>query len=153
MTNNDIFRRLRFIFHLSNTQVQEVFALVEQEVGKQRISSWLKKDDDKDQRPIKDKDLAAFLNGLIILRRGKREGELPVAESKLTHNLILRKLKIAFAFQSEDMLAVWKEAHFNLSKHELSAFFRKPGHRHYRECKDQILRNFLQGLALRNREK
>ncbi|WP_413540186.1 DUF1456 family protein [Marinobacter sp. BSs20148] len=35
---------------------------------------------------------------------------------------------------------------FQLSNHELSALFRKPGNKNYRECKDQILRNFLLGL-------
>jgi uncharacterized protein YehS (DUF1456 family) len=43
-------------------------------------------------------------------------------------------------------------AEFRLSKHELSAFFRKPGHKHYRECKDQILRNFLQGMQIKYRD-
>jgi uncharacterized protein YehS (DUF1456 family) len=36
----------------------------------------------------------------------------------------------------------------NISKHELSAFFRHPEQPQYRECQDQILRNFLQGLEL-----
>ena len=45
-----------------------------------------------------------------------------------------------------DILAILSLADFSMSKHELSAFFRKPGHKHYRECKDQILRNFLGGL-------
>jgi len=41
---------------------------------------------------------------------------------------------------------------FRMSKHELSAFFRKPGHKHYRECKDQILRVFLKGLQMKYRD-
>jgi uncharacterized protein YehS (DUF1456 family) len=42
-------------------------------------------------------------------------------------------------------------ANFPIGKHELSAFFRKPGHKHYRECKDQILRKFLKGVQLKYR--
>jgi uncharacterized protein YehS (DUF1456 family) len=38
-----------------------------------------------------------------------------------------------------------------ISEHELSAFFRRPDHKHYRECKDQILRNFLKGVQLKYR--
>ncbi|MCK5433009.1 MAG: DUF1456 family protein, partial [Gammaproteobacteria bacterium] len=34
---------------------------------------------------------------------------------------------------------------------ELSAFFRKPGHKHYRNCQDQVLRKFLKGLQLKYR--
>jgi hypothetical protein len=30
--------------------------------------------------------------------------------------------------------------------------FRKPGHKHYRRCEDQVLRNFLKGLQQRFRD-
>ena len=42
---------------------------------------------------------------------------------------------------------------FTISKHELSAFFRKKGHKHYRECQEQILRNFLHGIQIEYRDK
>jgi uncharacterized protein YehS (DUF1456 family) len=61
------------------------------------------------------------------------------------------KLKIALNLKAEDVLEILGLADFRLSKHELSAFFRKPGHKHYRECKDQILRNFLNGLQKMHR--
>ena len=48
--------------------------------------------------------------------------------------------------QAEEILKLLELAEFNMSKHELSAFFRKADHKHYRECKDQILRNFLNGI-------
>ena len=151
MTNNDIFRRLRYIFNLSDEALKETFALVSRDAHNHTVRNWLKKDDDPEQIPMPDIELAAFLNGIIIRFRGRREGPLPIPEQKLTHNAILRKLKIALCLQADDMLEIWKIAQFRLSKHELSAFFRKPTHKHYRVCKDQILRNFLQGLALKNR--
>jgi len=40
-----------------------------------------------------------------------------------------------------------------VSKSELSAFFRRPDHKHFRKCQDQILRNFLKGLQLKYRNK
>jgi uncharacterized protein YehS (DUF1456 family) len=40
---------------------------------------------------------------------------------------------------------------FKISKHELSAFFRKPENRQYRACNDQIMRNFLKGLQMKVR--
>ena len=49
------------------------------------------------------------------------------------------------------MLETLKLADVRISKHELSAFFRKVGHKHYRECKDQVLRNFLKGLQIKCR--
>ena len=52
---------------------------------------------------------------------------------------------------AEDILELLAKVDLRISKHELSAFFRKPGHKHYRECKDQVLRNFLNGLQLKYR--
>ena len=65
--------------------------------------------------------------------------------------LIFMKLKIALSLKAEDVMAILELADFKISKHELSAFFRKPDHKHYRDCKDQILRNFLKGLQLKYR--
>ena len=42
-------------------------------------------------------------------------------------------------------------AGFTLSNHELSAFFRKPGHKHFREMNDQVMRKLLQGLQMEYR--
>jgi len=42
-----------------------------------------------------------------------------------------------------------KSANFIMGKPELTALFRKPGHRSYRECQDQILRNFLKGIQIK----
>jgi uncharacterized protein YehS (DUF1456 family) len=60
--------------------------------------------------------------------------------------MVFMKLKIALNLKAEDVLEILELSSFKLSKHELSAFYRKPGHKHYRACKDQVLRNFLQGL-------
>jgi uncharacterized protein YehS (DUF1456 family) len=49
------------------------------------------------------------------------------------------------------MLEVLNLGGFQLSNHELSAFFRKPGHRHYRTLNDQVLRYFLRGLQVKFR--
>jgi len=59
------------------------------------------------------------------------------------------KLKIALNLKAEDVLEIMGLAGFCLSKHELSAFFRKPDHKHYRDCKDQVLRTFLKGMQLK----
>ena len=53
---------------------------------------------------------------------------------------------------TKDVLETLGLVGYRLSKHELSAFFRKPGHKHFRECKDQVLRNFLKGLQLKFRD-
>lgn len=152
MDNNDIIRRIRYSFDINDSKMIEIFGLGDVKVTRAEISSWLKKDIDPDYVLLPDFQLAVFLNGLIIEKRGKKEGPKPIPEKRLNNNNILRKLKIALNLKDEDMLELLKIADFTISKHELSAFFRKPGQSQYRECKDQILRNFLRGMQLKYRE-
>jgi len=151
MLTNDVLRRVRFIFDFNDSKMISLFSLAELEVTREQVSCWLKKDEDPDFRKCSDSELAAFLNGLINDKRGKKEGEQPKPEARLTNNIVLRKLMIALNMKSEDALKTMEAADLWVSKHELSAFFRKPGHKHYRDCKDQILRNFLIGLQTQYR--
>lgn len=152
MTNNDVLRRIRYIFNLSDSQMIAIFALADDEVTREEISDWLKKDDDPAFKNCSDTQLAVFLNGFINKRRGKREGAQPEPETRLNNNIIFTKLKIALNLKAEEIVEILALAGFHIGKHELSAFFRRPGHKHYRECKDQILRNFLKGVQLKFRE-
>lgn len=153
MTNNDVLRRLRYILNLSDSTMISVFGQAGLEVSREQISNWLKKDDDPNYQKCHDKQLAVFLNGLINHRRGRKEGEPHTTEKKLTNNIILRKLKIALDLKSDEVMEILELAGMRFSKHELSAFFRKLDHKHYRECKDQVLRSFLQGLQAKYRPK
>ncbi|WP_162415510.1 YehS family protein [Cyclobacterium roseum] len=146
MQNNDILRSLRYTFDFGDDQMMRIFGMGGLEATRAEVSDWLKKDDDEAFNPLSDFKLAAFLNGLIIYKRGKKEGPQPLPENRLTNNLILRKLKIALELKDGDLLQVLELAGRTISKHELSAFFRKPEQKQYRLCKDQIMRNFLQGL-------
>lgn len=149
MNNNDILRRLRYTFDISDNRMIDLFASGGKEVTRAEISNWMKPEDDPEFEKLVDINFAAFLNGFINDKRGKKEGEQPKPEKSLNNNIILRKLKIALNFKDEDILDVLNLVKFNLSKSELSAFFRKPDHQHYRPLKDQILRNFLMGLQLK----
>ncbi|PCH58957.1 MAG: hypothetical protein COC19_08000 [SAR86 cluster bacterium] len=151
MTNNDCLRRIRYIFDFNDTKMMALFALADHTVSRAEISDWLKRDDDPDYQDCSDKMLATFLNGLISEKRGKKPGVQIEPESRLNNNIIFRKLKIALDIQSDEILLMLESNDLTLSKHELSAFFRRPTHKHYRECKDQVLRNFLKGLQLRFR--
>lgn len=116
------------------------------EVKPELITTWLKKEEDPEYVRCSDHEMAQFLNGFIIEKRGKKEDGIPKAEFSLNNNIIFRKLKIALNFKDQDILDTLEKAEFMLGKAELTAFFRNPEHRHYRECQDQVLRNFLQGL-------
>jgi uncharacterized protein YehS (DUF1456 family) len=146
MTNNDILRRLRYVFEIGDDHMIATFALADRQVTRRAISDWLKGDDDPAFVALPDVELASFLNGFIVERRGKPPGPPRAPEEQLTNNIILTKLKIALALKSDDMIAILACVDFDVSKHELTALSRKPGHKHYRACQDQLLRNFLQGL-------
>jgi uncharacterized protein YehS (DUF1456 family) len=153
MTNNDVLRRIRYTFDLDDSKMIAVFGLAGQDVTRAQISDWLKKEDDPDYQKCDDQQFATFLNGLIVDKRGAKDGPQPVPEKQLNNNIIFRKLKIALNLQADEVLQLVNQSDFRISKHELSAFFRKPGHKHFRECKDQVLRNFLKGMQVKYREK
>jgi uncharacterized protein YehS (DUF1456 family) len=149
--NNDVLRRIRYIFDLNDTQIMAIFSLAGTEVTRAQMSDWLKKEDDPAYQECDDAHMQHFLDGLITDRRGKKEGATPKLEKRLTNNTILRKLKIALDMKDDEVLEMMALASLRISKHELSALFRRKGHKHYRECKDQILRNFLAGLQMHYR--
>lgn len=151
MNNNDILRRIRYTFNFNDSKVISLYGLAGYRVTRVQISDWLKKEDDPAYKDCSDIQLAAFLNGLINDKRGTKEGPQPKPEKRLNNNIIFRKLKIALNLKDEDILDILSQVGLPMSKHELSAFFRKPEHKNYRSCKDQILRNFLQGLQLKYR--
>ena len=146
MNNNDILRRLRYTFNFNDKTMVAIFASAGEDVTREQISQWLKKDSDSDFVALFDTKLAVFLNGFINEKRGKKPGAPPVPEKRLSNNIILTKLKIALNLQAEEIIAMLEEVGFRISKPELSAFSRKTDHKHYRECKDQVLRNLLQAI-------
>jgi len=158
MNNNDILRRLRYAFDFSDKKSTSLFKTGSNsviEISQAQFHQLITKEDDKDFIECTDQQLAAFLDGLIIDRRGAREpkaGEkpAPLAE-RISKNDILKKLRIALNYKEQDMLDTLKAGGSNLSKGELSAFFRKPGHKHYRQCGSQALRNFIKGITLKLR--
>ena len=101
--------------------------------------------------------LESFLNGFIIFKRGKQDPkpgqpERPaLSKNESVNNILLKKLKIALALTSEDMLDILEEAGVIITKGELSAVLRKEGHKNYKECGDRYARNFLKGLAIKYR--
>lgn len=139
-------RRLRYTFNYNDKQMIALFSSAGVTVSREKVSQWLKKDDDVDFISCFDVELAAFLNGFINDKRGKKEGQQPVPEKRLTNNIILTKLKIALNLKAEELIELLSTVDFRLNKPELSAFSRKTDHKHYRECKDQVLRNLLQAI-------
>ncbi|WP_394171324.1 DUF1456 family protein [Saccharospirillum alexandrii] len=151
MTNNDILRRVRYTFDLKDGTMVDIFALADYVVTAEQVVGWLSKEEDSEFLKMTDRELAVFLNGFINFKRGKRDGQQPEPESRLNNNKVFQKLRIALNLKAEDILGILKLVDLDLSQHELSAFFRNPESSNYRECKDQVLRNFLLGVQLQLR--
>jgi uncharacterized protein YehS (DUF1456 family) len=154
LINNDVLRSIRYALDLSDAKVVEMIKLAEREIEQADVTSLLKKEDEEGFVECGDDVLASFLNGLIIQKRGKMEsrpGQDNKPEPRLTNNAILKKLRVAFELKEEEMRKVLELGGFSISKPELSALFRAKGHKNYRACGDQLLRNFLKGLVIRHR--
>ena len=152
MTNNYFIRRTQYIFSLKAKKMIEIFKSVGIDVTFDQIVGWTRRDEDPEVVLMEDQVLAAFLNGFIIEKRGKKDGPLPVPEDKMNNNLVLRKFRIALDMKDTDMLEIFRLSHTQISKHELSSFFRKKDHRNWAYCKDQFLRNFFHGLQAKYKE-
>jgi uncharacterized protein YehS (DUF1456 family) len=154
MIHNDVLRRLRFALRLNDGATIEIFKLVDYPMEAEYLQAIMKKEEEPGFIRCRDKIISLFLDGLIIQKRGKKEGSEPRILSKderLSNNEVLRKIRIAMNYRDDDMLNILKYANFKLSKGELSALFRKTDHRSYKPCGDQLLRNFLQGMVKKYR--
>ena len=157
MTNNDILRSIRYTLDLADHKIVELVKLGGETVDKADVARWLLAEDERDYLDCGHLPMNAFLDGLITQRRGAREPQpgqqAPAVKvvARITNNLALKKLRIAFELQEDDLVDIFNRAQFRISRPEISALFRAPGHKNYRVCGDQELRNFLKGLTLRLR--
>ncbi len=71
----------------------------------------------------------------------------------MTNNDILKKLRVALQLRNEDIIEILALVDFEITKGALGDFFRSEDHPGYVEAKDQVLRNFLNGLIIYKRGK
>lgn len=153
MINNDVLRSLRYVLNLNNEQLIDILALMDTSVTPQQMACFVKKEEEEGYQLCPDVLMGAFLDGLIIHRRGRDDSRpAPKIERRITNNIILKKLRVAFALKTTDIQDILQSQDFRLSQPELTAMLRAPDHKNYRECGDQVLRYFLKGLAVRLRK-
>lgn len=153
MARNEIFRTVRDALQISDATMIQIFRHAGREVGQSTICALLKTEDEDGYIPCSDPVLGFFLDGLIIHNRGQQEGKTATAEkpvAALTNNAILKKLRIALDLKEDDLTGLLQLAGVTVTKNELTALFRKQGHKHYKVCSDQLLMDFLKGVALSN---
>lgn len=154
MINNDVLRSIRYMLDLGDNKVVEIIRLADSgfAIEKEDVCAFLSKEDEPGHVACSDRVMAHFLDGLVIHRRGRDESMPPrPVEKRVNNNVVLKKLRVAFELKDVDMHQAFADAGFPVSKPELSALFRQPGHKNFRLCGDQMLRNFLKGLTLRVR--
>jgi len=164
MDNKDRLIRLRYALDIKDQDMVKIFKLGDMEVTLEEVREMLTKskdsydnDRDDEEETMDNVTVESFLNGLIILKRGKQEPkpgqpERPaLSGDESINNILLKKLKIALKLTSEDMLDVFNKSGVRVTKGELSALLRKQGHKNYQECGDKYARSFLKGLTIKYR--
>ena len=150
MDLNDVLRRLRYALDVNEADIVRIYAHQGHEITPEHVTSLLLKEEVEGYIPCTHLEMELFLDGLITERRGARDPDAPPCPptgKPMTNNMVLKKLRIALNFREYDMLNTLNRGGMEVSSSELTALFRKPSHRHYRECGDQLLRNFIKGLS------
>lgn len=156
MNNNDLLLRLRYALDIKDSDIVKAFQLGGVEISREEERALLTKvyEQDKENAPfeknvyekmLNNQAFDAFLNGFILLKRGQLKNPAPQPQSgEIRHinNVLLKKVKIALALTSEDMLEIFAEAGVYPSKGELGAILRKEGHRNFKPCGDNTLGTF-----------
>jgi len=151
MANNDTLRSIRDALNLDDATMLQIFKEAGREVGPSTLAAFLKTADEDEYLPCSNPIMGFFLDGLIIHNRGRQDGAPVQAASplaELSNNAILKKLRIALDLKEDDLISIFRLAGIELTKHELTALFRKPGHKHYKVCTGQFLNGFIKGISL-----
>jgi uncharacterized protein YehS (DUF1456 family) len=154
MLHNDILRAIRYMLDLGDAKVVEIVKLADPAylLEKEDVQAMLLREDEPGYQTCSTAVLARFLDGLVVYRRGRDESHAPrPPEKRITNNVVLKKLRVAFELKDLDMHEIFDSVGLPVSKPELSALFRQPEHKNFRACGDQMLRNFMKGLTLRLR--
>jgi uncharacterized protein YehS (DUF1456 family) len=149
VTGSYVLKAVRYALNIDDPTMIEIFRTGGHALDAETLSALLKKEDERGYIACSPNIMGSFLDGLIIHKRGVKETlQTETKSGPLTNNDILKKLRIALELKEADMLNILKLGNVDVSKSELSALFRKKGHKHYKECGDQFLRYFLKGLAV-----
>lgn len=152
MLNNDVLRSLRYILETDDTNIVSIVELGGGKVTRPEVTSYLLKEDEPGYVVCPHRVMSAFLDGLVIHRRGKQENAPKVEPEKIvTNNVVLKKLRVAFQLKDGDIVSMMADTGCPVGKSELSALFRNPSHANFRAAGDQFVRNFLRALTTRIR--
>ncbi len=151
MKTNDILYKIQKALNLSQEEMLEAYKFAEYPMNATHLDSLLKRRQDDSSKLCSYEELGVFLDGFVILKRGPSpkkpdNGKQNDDAVALTNNLILKKLRIALELKEAETEIIFSLAEVELSKQQLASLFRKEGHKNFKECSDELLMAFLDGL-------
>ena len=147
MKTNDILYKIQKALNLSQKEILEAYKLAEYKMDATHLDSLLKRRQDEGSKLCSYEELGLFLDGFVILKRGPSPKKSNNDEAvELTNNLILKKLRIALELKEAETEIIFSLGEAELSKQQLASLFRKEGHKNFKECSDELLMAFLDGL-------
>jgi len=147
LKTNDILYKIQKALSLTQEEMIEAYKLADYKMDATHLDSLLKRRQDEGSKLCSYEELGVFLDGFVILKRGpspKKKNEDDVVE--LTNNLILKKLRIALELKEAETEIIFSLGEAELSKQQLASLFRKEGHKNFKECSEELLMAFLDGL-------
>lgn len=140
MKNNALLQTICQALALSEQDLCELFQLCDRTLAAAQSAELLAECSNEQMRCV--------LEGLILAKRGPRQdGEPPSLDDRdVSNNELLKKLRIAFNLQQEDMQLKFEKGGARLSRGEFGGLFRKPGSKNFRPCSDELLLQFLDGF-------
>ena len=147
MNTNDTLYKIQKALNLSTEDILKAYELESYAMTEAHLDTLLKKRQDDGSKLCSFEELGVFLDGLVTLKRGpspkKKEGDKVV---ELSNNLILKKLRIALELKEPETEIIFSLGEATLGKQQLASLFRKEGHKNFKECSDELLTAFLDGL-------
>ena len=147
MQINDILFKLKTALSIDNESMIKAYALAEYEMKEERLNNILKRRQDKGYEDATYEELGVFLDGLVLLKRGPSDKVVNDDEVvALTNNLILKKVRVAMELKEPELVILFALAEVSLTKRQIGSLFRKEGGKNFKECSDELLMAFLEGL-------
>ncbi len=147
MKTNDILYKIQKALNLSQEEMLEAYKLADYKIEASHLDSLLKRRQDEGSKLCSYEELGVFLDGFVILKRGPSPKKTNNDEAvELTNNLILKKLRIALELKEAETEIIFSLGEAELSKQQLASLFRKEGHKNFKECSDELLMAFLEGM-------
>ncbi len=147
MNTNDILYKIQKGLNLSSEDMLKAYDLEAYDMDETHLDALLKRHQEKDYKLCSYEELGVFLDGLVVLKRGPSPKTSNSDEAvELTNNLILKKLRIALELKEAETEIIFSLGEAELTKQQLASLFRKEGHKNFKECSDELLNAFLDGL-------